>query len=252
MTDKHNWDNAIKDLNLMMEGNQRFVQAVGNNTLDNYEYSKNIQQLEKKLPEESKLKSYEASADMNHFIDDRTKVLAAAHELEELSVSEGLSTMRNFKDILTTGPQNAAEESLLNVAKTFLSPSEIELAAEEGLDAASVLNKANQSMVRDASIQIMLYEAREREMEESMRKQLDEVGVKDVSMSDLTEIIGVINAIEKELKETPVFEYGKDKEQGMEVKVEDAHDFPKSPDKTPDGRTDAQKKARQESFAKGE
>lgn len=268
-----NWEKAKKDLNLLLSSNTLFTDALrGNETIPTNKgmYSEVI--ADRTKPEKVKAALYDLDAyhtsipsqeERESFRQDRLATLAAMHtvgpyisELEKQHETKEITKaqyeeqrVRNFGDIVKYGPHNSAEESLLNAAKTFLTPSEIEEAARSNATPTQVIAECEKNAALRLSLLVLEYDAKEMQQEKQLEKDLKEAGVIREEMPTLrtiNEIEGVIAKLEKELYETPVIkeaEEARKKDGGLDKDKDVSMNDVKGPDAVPDVRDKTQDKS---------
>jgi hypothetical protein len=261
-----NWEKAKKDLNLLLASNTLFTDALrGEQPIPTEKgmYSQVVRGAPEEIKQKSPLynlaeynSSISSADERESFKQDRLATLAAMHsvgpyitELEKKHDSREITDaqyeeerVRNFGDIVKYGPHNREEESLLNAAKTFLTPSEIEEAARSNASPTDVIAECEKNAALRLSVMIMAYDAQELQQEKQLAKDLKEAGLVEEKMPTLqaiNEIEGVIAKLEKELYETPVIkeaEEARKKDGGLDKDKDVSMNDVKGPDSTPDAR----------------
>lgn len=266
-----NWEKAKKDLNLLLSSNTLFTDALrGENAIPKEKgmYSEVVRGVSEEVKKKSPLynlaeynSSVSSPEERESFKQDRLATLAAMHtvgpyitDLEKKHDSREITEsqyeeqrVRNFGDIVKYGPHNSQEESLLNAAKTFLTPSEIEEAARSNATPTDVIAECEKNAALRLSIMVLEYDAREMQQEKQLEKDLKDAGlIKEQipTLQAINEIEGVIAKLEKELYETPVIkeaEEARKKDGGLDKDV--SMNDVKGPDAVPDVRDKTQDKS---------
>lgn len=208
-----NWHHAVAELEAMLFVNETFCDEISKSreyniehlsTDDKKKFSRasfnNIYQETMASGSDSD-SSYESDVDINHFIETREHAIDELQKTTEAILEQG--NVRGFGDIVKFGPRNRAEETLLNSAKIFLTPSEIEESIKENKPAHEVLAKVDKGIIRDLTKRILDEERKEQAMEIKADELEDKLS-KPLSMSDMSEIDGVANKVQKMASETSI------------------------------------------------
>jgi len=192
-----NWNNAIRELQPVLDSYKSFCnkilafgEAQSNEfnyaSSNNFSYSQFTNHIIDLAGGDQSDDSYESDIDINHFIETREQAINELKDSVEEILTEG--KVRGFGDIVKSGPSNRAEETLLNSAKIFLTPSELEESAQQNKPAADMLAKIDDGITRELTNRILVEAKKDMAAEKSAEEQKPK---EYASLSDITEITGV-------------------------------------------------------------